>query len=749
MAVYQFLPATGTNGNGSSDWRNLFTSTVVTTHAPTVFFITNADGTTTEIDGTGFSYNFAGNLVAGTITGAKNVASGVTVEQITGVTGVSAAAFWTALKGGTPALAYDALLSGTDTIMASTATSITGNMYYDGGAGQDTLDLSAFNATGGRVGFGSVAAEGEIGSTSHQTFNNIEAVLGSSGADSFYFEKNRPNGAVLPTALTIDGSAGTDNLQVFSFASGTSTTFDFRPYTFLSIEGLNFANQTTLGATYTVDLLATQFGAGGISNTLSVQWNSTIGQGFDVVNIFMGAASTFSAKNLVNISLNSSDFLNIDGSLAAGGVTITGANMGGKISGGIGNDNFYVFGAETLDGGAGANTLYALSSGATWTLNSAQIQNVQIVSLYTGVVGGTVDATTTTEFDTLYGAASGSTTLKAGAFGAWLIAEGGTNFLDGIKTDAAHGDIFVGGHGTSTMRGGLGTNYFYVGTGDSVQALANAALNWETTLSADMHINLQTDGGVDVVSLAGGGVASADATGSFKFVTLYGGSAGGTYTLTTGTGGGWMIGEGGTAVMNGGAGSLFGNTDLFVGGNGTASAMWGGSGINYYYVDGDDQVHGGGLVNHVIALATDMNFQINPNFTAIQQIDLLGGTNTVDLTNQSGYIYVFGWTGNDTIIAGGANSGGNEIFAGRGGSDTFKFANGFGTDAISDWAAGTTSHIDLTALATQGVHGIADLQIATSGGNTYITHVGHGSGTDTLALNGYIGGLAAGNFMFA
>jgi hypothetical protein len=431
----------------------------------------------------------------------------------------------------------------------------------------------------------------------------------------------------------------------------------------------------------------------------------------------------------------------VTGGLDIGSDTLTSIE---KIIGSSFNDNFFADSAETINGGAGVNTLYELSSGATIALNSAQYQNIQVVSLYTGVVGGTINGSASTEFNTFYGAASGTSTITTGAFGGWLIAEGGTNVLNG-GANAAHGDIFVGTLGTSTMNGGLGTNYYYAGAGDTVLGQANAVLNYEIALQANMNVNLNA-GNLTVVALTGGGVASADATGVTKFVTLYGGAAG-TFTLTTGTGGGYMIGLGGTAIENGHAQAN--NSDIFVGGNGTAATMNGGNGLNYYYIDGNDIVHGSGQVNRVIALTNDQSYTVSANFSNVQQIDLLGGTNTVDLTAQVGYIYVFGGAGADTIVAGGAGSGGNEIFTGRGGANTFKFSNGWGTDAIQDWSAGAGNHIDFTSLAAQGVHTIADLQITTSGGNTTIMHAGHGNGTDTLILNGYAAGLNASNFVFA
>ena len=68
----------------------------------------------------------------------------------------------------------------------------------------------------------------------------------------------------------------------------------------------------------------------------------------------------------------------------------------------------------------------------------------------------------------------------------------------------------------------------------------------------------------------------------------------------------------------------------------------------------------------------------------------------------------------------------------------------WGADTITDWGAGTGNKIDMTALASVGVHSMADLTITVVGGNDVITH-----GTDTITLTGFAGALTAANFIFA
>ncbi len=731
--------------------------------APNLIRYFLGDGTQVTLEGNGFS-DFS-NL--GTVTAIKHYASdGVTLlSTVAGLPqplGVVAAAF-----GGDKGF-YHYVDQGMNTV---TNLSTTQFLELDGGAGNDTIvgnqpagvflavtykqaaagvivDLVNQTATGGAGNDTLVNIHSVIGSTYNDTITGDSGdnfLFGDSGGDAI---SGGGGNDLISGGLgnnTINGGAGINTADYSWTSHGVTVNLGAAANQGVALDVVNegFVDQLT-------NIQNVNGGSGNDHLTGNAQNNILFGDaGSDIFGVSLGNDTLDGG-----LEFDTADYSGFGAAVrvvvrGASGTVDKGAGNGidtlvsiEKIVGSAFNDNFYVDGNESVDGSGGANTLYELSSNATIVLNSAQYQHIQIASLYTGVSGGTIDATATTEFVTLYGAASGATTLKTGAFGGWLIADGGSNtFVGGATAVPGHGDIFVGNNGTSSMTGGLGSNVYYVGSGDVVHGNLSALSNWEWALTDNLNINMATDG-VTVVTLHGG-TSSANAVGMSQFVTIYGGTTG-TSTMQTGSGGGWMIGEGGTAVMTGHA--TANHTDIFVGGNNTASTMTGGSGINIFYIDGNDIVHGGGQVNHVVALTSGMSLTIGANFSNIQQIDLLGGTNTVNLTNQTGYIYVFGGAGNDTVIAG---SGGNEIFTGRGGANTFKFANGFGTDAIQDWAAGAGNHIDFTSLAGLGVHTLADIQIATANGNTYITHVGHGSGTDALVLNGYTGGLNAGNFVFA
>jgi hypothetical protein len=77
----------------------------------------------------------------------------------------------------------------------------------------------------------------------------------------------------------------------------------------------------------------------------------------------------------------------------------------------------------------------------------------------------------------------------------------------------------------------------------------------------------------------------------------------------------------------------------------------------------------------------------------------------------------YGGANNDMLFGG----TGNDFLYGGLGTNTFKFTTGWGQDTIEDWTAGTNSQIDLTGLASLGVHAIGDLTQTITSANDIIT----------------------------
>ena len=108
-----------------------------------------------------------------------------------------------------------------------------------------------------------------------------------------------------------------------------------------------------------------------------------------------------------------------------------------------------------------------------------------------------------------------------------------------------------------------------------------------------------------------------------------------------------------------------------------------------------------------------------------------GGVNVNDV--------ISGGAGNDTLFSGLAN----DTFWSGTGTNSLVFQNGWGHDTMMDWTAGTNI-LDMTALASVGVHSLANLSQSVVNGSDVISH-----GTDSLTLVGVNHTLTASSFKFA
>jgi Ca2+-binding RTX toxin-like protein len=163
-----------------------------------------------------------------------------------------------------------------------------------------------------------------------------------------------------------------------------------------------------------------------------------------------------------------------------------------------------------------------------------------------------------------------------------------------------------------------------------------------------------------------------------NFAYLFGST--GDDTMTLGSGGGYMFGEGGTNNLNGGTDA----TNLLVGGDGGTDTMNGGFGTasNFYFVDGNDQVNGSGAFNTVIELVGGVTVQLDSaQYQDVQEFVANSGANTVTVANtDTDFTYLYGGAGNDTLTTGSGGGylfgeGGTNVLTGGGGLNVF-VANG-------------------------------------------------------------------------
>jgi VCBS repeat-containing protein len=111
-----------------------------------------------------------------------------------------------------------------------------------------------------------------------------------------------------------------------------------------------------------------------------------------------------------------------------------------------------------------------------------------------------------------------------------------------------------------------------------------------------------------------------------------------------------------------------------------------------------------------------------------------------NILGSNGVDHLGGGAGNDTITGG----AGDDILWGGLGTNRFVYANGWGHDTIMDWTAGNNNRFDMTALASIGVHNLADLSQAVVNGNDVISH-----GGDIITLIGVSHTLQTASFIFA
>jgi Ca2+-binding RTX toxin-like protein len=182
-----------------------------------------------------------------------------------------------------------------------------------------------------------------------------------------------------------------------------------------------------------------------------------------------------------------------------------------------------------------------------------------------------------------------------------------------------------------------------------------------------------------------------------NFAYLFGST--GNDTLTLGSGGGYMFGEGGTNVLNGGANA----TNFFEGGSGGSDTMNGGGGTagNYYFVDGNDTVDGAGAFNEVLELTAGVTAQLGSGaYRDVQEFVANGGANVVSVANtDTGFKYLYGGAGNDTLTTGSGGGylfgeGGTNVLSGGGGLNVFVADGASGVDTMNGGSGSNVYYID-------------------------------------------------------
>jgi len=323
--------------------------------------------------------------------------------------------------------------------------------------------------------------------------------------------------------------------------------------------------------------------------------------------------------------------------------------------------------------------------------------------------------------DEIFGA-GGNDTLNGGGGADTLIGGSGKDTLDGGGGD----DVIIAGSGFDSVLGGSGNDRIDSGTQrDFVDAGGNndsvfGGKGWDTLLGNNGNDTLSGAEGKDTLD------------GGNGFDYLLGGADGD--SLSGGALNDTLVGDAGNDVLDGGAGD-----DRMLAGSGR-DVVLGGSGDDAIDAGaGDDNVAGGGQRDDIFGgTGNDTISGDGGNDT------LSGGAGADSILGGNGFDVLLGGDDND-ILDGGAS---NDILFGHGGDDTFRFANGGGTDTLRDFVAGASSGDVIQLMGFGAAFDTFAEVIAASTDDGTDTTIDFGGGDVIIVENILVGGFAADDFVF-
>ena len=393
----------------------------------------------------------------------------------------------------------------------------------------------------------------------------------------------------------------------------------------------------------------------------------------------MRAAATV---NLVNADQTTGDsvtvanFQNVDASLLATGVSITGSSAANTITGGSGND--------IIDGGGGADIINSGAGNDSVTYRGTE----------SAIDGGNAS-------DTLVLATSGGITsvnfaVAAGSdqtFGDSVSVSSFENLDASILTSAltvvgsATANTITTGSGNDTIDGGGGADIINSGAGNDSVFYYGA----ETSLDGGTGTNTLILRAATTVDLGSADQTSGDTPTVANFQNVDASSLAIGVSLTGSAGANTLKGGAGDDVINGAGGAdtiTAGGGDDTVTYNGTEVSIDGGSGLDTLVMTATG---GTTVVNLSVVAGADQTTGDSANVKNFENLDASALTSAISVVGSTSANTIATGSGNDTIDG---NSGADLITAGA------------GDDIVSYW--GTENAID-------GGTGSNTLQLRVSG----------------------------------
>ena len=496
----------------------------------------------------------------------------------------------------------------------------------DGNTGTDTLIISA-GASLSAVNFA-------VASGSDQTTGDTVSVTNFENLDA----------SALTTAVVVTGSAFANTITT---GSGNDT-IDGGGGTDVIVAGGGDDNVAYRGGETSID------GGAGV-NTLSLKVATT-------VNLAAGDQTSGDATNVTS-------FQNVDASVLAAGVSITGSAGVNTIIGGFGNDTIdggggadiinasggddqvTYQGTETsIDGGTGVDTLVLAATGGITAVNFA---------VAAGADQTTGDSVAVANFENLNASVANSALTVQGSSAVNVITTGsGNDSIDG----GGGADIIDAGGGNDTVS--------YRSTEFSIDGGAgNNTLLLRAATTVDLTSVDQTMG--DVVTVAG--FQNVDASQLVTGVSITGSS--GVNVLTGGTGNDTIDGNGGADVIAAGSGS---DTVTY---RGTEASIDGGLGSDTLVMAVDG---GTTAVNFAVAAGADQTVGDVVGVSNFENLDATALSTALSVTGSASANVISTGSGNDTIDGG----GGADIIAAGVGNDSVVYR---GAEVSIDGGAGTNT----------------------------------------------------------
>jgi len=620
--------------------------------------------------------------------------------------------------------------------------------------------------------------------------SGADTVDGNGGADNISAGAGNDTVTYHGSEATIDGGSGTNTLVMqtavtVNLSGGDQTTGDLVTVTRfqnvdasslsadISITGSTVANVITGGSG--ADTIDGGGGAdtlrGGAGNDAMAYYGAevTIDGGAGANTLQLHAATTVNLGNAdqtTGDTVNVANFLNVDATLVAAAVSITGTSAANTLTGGSGNDIIDGAGGadvinagggndtvtyrgveSSIDGGAGADTLVFAAAAGVTAINFA---------VAAGADQTTGDSVGVANFESVNAGIFTTALTVTGSSAANTITTGaGNDIIDG----SGGADVIVAGAGNDTVSyygaetsvdGGAGTNTLILNT-SAVLNLANAN---QLSFGSGTIANFQ----------------NVDASAVSAAVSITGSS--GANVITGGSGSDVIDGAGGADVIVAGAGND--SVSYY----GTEASIDGGSGSNTLVLKAATTVNLGSADQTTGDTPTVTNFA-NLDASAVASALAITGSSTANtITSGSGDDTIDGAGGADAINAGTGNDtvtdrGTESSIDGGASTDTLILTAGSGVTAMnftvgagSDQTTGDSTTVAnfenlnagvlATAITVTGLSvvntittgsgndsidggGGADV-IATGAGNDSVSYYGTensidgGSGTNTLVL---------------